>query len=521
MVAFKSYALLLTLAGFLFILPSNAAASCSGSGTSWNCTAGSTVAQVQATINSASDGATVTFANGSYTWNSEINLSNSTGVTLICATVAGCTVSTNTTAIGMANTLSGNNMHFYRISGFSFSQSAVVTGLIWIYGTGTLNQLRVDHNTMSGPSGTDLIFLGEQTTLGHFYGVIDHNTINCTNNCTFFEMVGSINNSPPADELGTANNMFLEDNTMTVTAMDNPGAGCIDGWGGDAAIVWRHNTTTNCLVTVHGVTHNGGPASVELYNNTLIVNAGSVGSQYNGDCYRCFHHQGSGMFAAFNNTFTAFSGKNGSVLAMAHYRSYANGPSSDGNMPTCDGTQNVDGNRSPSTTWYGYPCWRQPGRDSFGKYKPMYVWNNFWSDTRAQIPMNFDDFGGSPPPSCATGASGNCDYLQTQIKANREGYNAVSASTQSSPTSPFNGTTGMGFGALANRPTTCTTNSEGSAGVGYFATDQGPQGTLYTCSATNTWTTYYTPYTYPHPLVAGGGGSGQPAPPTGLQASVQ
>jgi len=25
-------------------------------------------------------------------------------------------------------------------------------------------------------------------------------------------------------------------------------------------------------------------------------------------------------------------------------------------------------------------------------------------------------------------------------------------------------------------------------------------GTLYKCTATNTWTAYYTPYAYPHPL---------------------
>ena len=45
-------------------------------------------------------------------------------------------------------------------------------------------------------------------------------------------------------------------------------------------------------------------------------------------------------------------------------------------------------------------------------------------------------------------------------------------------------------GLLADRPATCTT------GVGYWATDT---ETLYTATSTNTWGTYYTPYTYPHP----------------------
>jgi hypothetical protein len=73
----------------------------------------------------------------------------------------------------------------------------------------------------------------------------------------------------------------------------------------------------------------------------------------------------------------------------------------------------------------------------------------------------------------------------------------------------FDGTSGVGCGTLASRPATCTT------GVGYWATNQSCSdltgmvgaspstpisGTLYKCTATNTWTSYYTPYTYPHPL---------------------
>ena len=55
----------------------------------------------------------------------------------------------------------------------------------------------------------------------------------------------------------------------------------------------------------------------------------------------------------------------------------------------------------------------------------------------------------------------------------------------------FDGTTGVGVGPLANRPATCT------KGVAYWATDT---KTLYKCTATNVWTEYYRPYTYPHPL---------------------
>lgn len=85
--------------------------------------------------------------------------------------------------------------------------------------------------------------------------------------------------------------------------------------------------------------------------------------------------------------------------------------------------------------------------------------------------------------------------------------------------SSFDGSSGTGFGTLANRPSSCTPH------VGYWATDQGnwnqsggEQGELFVCTAPNIWTLYYTPYTYPHPLAQEGS---PPAPPTGLQASPQ
>lgn len=109
---------------------------------------------------------------------------------------------------------------------------------------------------------------------------------------------------------------------------------------------------------------------------------------------------------------------------------------------------------------------------------------------------------------------------------NRDFYiENINQAAQSSPTSPFNGTSGNGHGTLANRPTTCTPS------VGYWATDQGnwnqngsgEQGELFVCTSTNTWTLYYTPFTYPHPLIAGGSTvtGDPPNPPTSLKVTVQ
>jgi hypothetical protein len=135
------------------------------------------------------------------------------------------------------------------------------------------------------------------------------------------------------------------------------------------------------------------------------------------------------------------------------------------------------------------------------------MWNNYFSDTLARVPYTVSDVFTGPP------------YPSTHIVADRDYYNSVSKDAQTSADNcgaacaPFNGTTGMGFGTLLKRPTTCTTGPEapdaGHGGVGYWATDQGewdssngatPDGKLYRCTATNTWAVHYTPYTYPHPL---------------------
>ena len=120
---------------------------------------------------------------------------------------------------------------------------------------------------------------------------------------------------------------------------------------------------------------------------------------------------------------------------------------------------------------------------------PSYEWN---------------DSGYNPVFDNVTGA------WTSRFIPNRDWFTDSSRGTphaQTSPTSPFNGSSGVGFGTLANRPTSCSTK-----GVGYFATDQGNwnqsgnsfgQGQLYVCNTSNTWTLAYTPYTYPHPIVSG------------------
>jgi hypothetical protein len=100
------------------------------------------------------------------------------------------------------------------------------------------------------------------------------------------------------------------------------------------------------------------------------------------------------------------------------------------------------------------------------------------------------------------------------IKANRDWFNENSAFAPST-THSSTITTGVGYGTLANLPDHCTPGIDGAQpqtgtgnapGVGYWATNDGPDGTLYVCTATDTWTLYYRPFIYPHPLTGAGGG---------------
>lgn len=489
------------------LLGSSAHAACTGSGTVWNCPAGATTSDVQSAINSAADGAVITFATGSYTWAARMNFSTTKGVTLTCAIAPTCTLNTTGTVLGI-NGFSGTLTKLYRVTGFTFVTSNSGQGIFWFDACspgcrGQINQIRIDHNIFNISSSGDstVAFFGDTQSNGYYYGVMDHNTVTATgpHPAALAFWIGAYDTSPPvSSHSGTANNMFLEDNILTVATNTDVSSPCFtDAWG-FAAFVIRHNTITNCLEVVHDLGHAGGPSNTEVYNNKFIHNSGISGQGAN-DGYRTFHHQGAQEEMFWNNSFTPLSEPHSgdTISVTASY---------------------VD-NQCTS-----YPCPVQPGRDSAGTLKPIYVWGNF-STVNGSLVVGGNESSG------------------TYVASNRDLYNSVSVNAQTSSTSPFNGTVGMGFGTLANRPTTCTHSNptnptrspqdDGHGGVGYAVqTVVGTIGAspgagvasdavLYSCTAPNTWTVAYTPYTYPHPLVTGASTGNPPPIPSNLNATVQ
>lgn len=470
----------------LFVLSlwaSGAEAGCTGSSTKWTCTAGSTTSEINQAITNAGDNAVITFENGSYSATG-ISLNPRNGLTLICATVQGCTMSGAQVFNASHSTMKTN---LTRISGFIFSNPSggPTISLGYVAGDPGYTQMRIDHNKFQQTSGSS-IATGHTQATRSTVGVIDHNSFEGSSHEYPLMIFGAGENDWGPRWQGTGNNLFLEDNVFNFGS-ENLAASGMDAWHGGRLVV-RYNKITNARVAVHGVCH-GGPANLEVYGNTLVGGAGSS----NG--YRIVHHQGCGEFMIFNNTLAPTQ----ATMALLYYRSSNPNPEGCG---VCNGSDPSDGNRPGQN---GYPCFKQPGRTGQAQLVPIYLWNNRYTTDGTMAKLSIESAGGT-------------SLLSSHIVSNRDYYQAVST-TQTSPTSPFNGTTGVGFGTLANRPTTCTNGAESGGGVGYFATDQGTQGTLYRCSSANTWTVHYTPYAYPHPLqsAAGGGDTSAPEAPTGLR----
>jgi hypothetical protein len=324
-----------------------------------------------------------------------------------------------------------------------------------------------------------------------------------------------------ATGFGTSDFFFIEDNVITgnyFTIGGTPvyGSRLVDVfWGGKIVIRFNSfNYASGYEVHATGSWGNArGARAVELYGNTFVRGT-APGSQPN----RTMADMSSGTHLAWGNVQTgaaAFINVYLSHVTRANNDTY-NQSAFPGGWGYCGTTFNGTGSGwdQSSSSPTGYACLDQPGRGvgdvlsgnfpskinaTLGSaiwprnaLEPLYMWNN---DERFE-----SGWGGSGIFNDGTGG---------RLTANVDYYRQASG-VQVSASSPFSGTTGTGWGTLTNRPTTCTT------GVGYFATDQGAwngsttnpygvqqngaDGVFYLCSSTNTWTLYYTPYTYPHPL---------------------
>ena len=466
---------------------------------------------VSTAIGMASTGDTViipscssTTPGGSNTWSSILAIN--TAITLqgqgVGKTVLIDNVPKGTCATGPIIVMQPSGTAAWRVTGMTIEAETTDVGFCTSHFSigGGSHAFRIDNITFNddgfSPAGgsADAIIPS-----GDLWGVIDHVTCNNARRRCVLDHAQAGSNPPTSledtywsvpDTMGTQQAVFMENDTCNQSS-PNTGSNCFACEFGARCVI---RFSTMSTIGSHGPeSADRSVRQMEIYNNTFNMTGTSGGTAID-------VRGGTGM--VFDNTATTAAYGN-AMTELSYYRCNASGQGCGSYFPwgQCNGVI-YNGNNA---LWDSgsYPCLDQPGRGQGVLINRAGCSGGSSSCTAAGWPNEAQDpiyewgnnNNGTTNPGITAFPAGTSP---TQVLANADYY----ASTAS-----FTGASGVGVGTLASRPSTCT------AGVAYWATDQGNwnqsgsggQGQLYQCSATNAWTTYYTPYTYPHPLDTSGG----------------
>jgi hypothetical protein len=424
--------------------------------------------------------------------------------------------STNLPAFFLIN-MTGSASQVVRVSGFSFTLSSSAfgnDGEVQVNTNTAGQQVRVDHNDFVIGSASQSAFV----FIFGSYGVADHNIFNAGTTLTNAVSVnsggdGSIpwNTNTPR---GTANNFFLENNTFLGGYADDCKKGgtfvsrynylIAPSTSNNSAVGQSHATGSDYVPGDNPQPQGRGCRSWEIYGNYV------TGAISGGVDFASFDTSGTGV--QWGNTETNYQSamqlvddrdNNSTYTSIATPTGYGYcGSSFSGTGSAWDGN-------NPSAV-FGYPCLDQIGRGKgdllTGQFPNVLdsVTSTITWPNQALEPVYLFMENWTPVPSSGRPEIGFGNNANGNIALNRDAYGPNSACA---PNGCSSLTTGTGYGTLAQRPATCSAGpsvlipSGGNLpGVGYWATDT---QTLYSCYPANTWNTWYTPYTYPHPLVSG------------------
>jgi hypothetical protein len=489
-----------------------------------------------ALIAAASDGDTVNgpAGGGSASWSSPIVSSRT-------FTVNGNGCSITTSGNDIFHFTWTNSSIIPRITNFTMNGSFGMGGLMI---DGNVPAFRIDHITVNQSGPNHWLFVGYNSWATYntgLYGLVDHITWVGTGSTPAILVYGLNQNWLSPHTMGTSQSIYMEDSSFSCPTCAGPGGSAIDVQHG-GKVVFRHNTVLGEAIATHDL---GDPLDLGVREKEFYNNTSSCAGSTTGGCFDAIHLRG-GTGVDFNNAISIDAlGNNGWQTAFFTqiFRSGVNGLIPYG-FPVAnpDVIPGGGGICSDFVPHYNYPpyaicystsdsgCTPNPTNATLcGK---AYYDNSITNTLLTQL----DGTGsGGYPARDQTGAGPDTGANHVQTGGGEPEYiwnttntrngNAVVYNPVTNNDSPlitfnrdiyqqgssFDGTSGVGVGLLSARPSTCT------AGVGYWATDT---NVLYTCnSGGNAWSTHYTPYTYPHPLV-NSNLSSPPKPPTNLNITV-
>lgn len=416
---------------------------------------------VQAVINAASEGDVIDVTcTGTVTWSQQVNLSG--GKTLRGGGAKGASGTAGTWPLTINVTLTGNasvihvtntdSQAINRVTGFKFQGTGTPYWIIKVIGEGTgkdgRGAFRIDNNYFNQVAYGSRVTYTDGSS-GKMTGLFDHNVF-------YYPKTGTNpygNNTYQNTYKGSSSTCYGYDSLHRAT-----------GFGTNDFVFWENNYMFNTGIE----TSSGGGRVVLRYNEVASDYTNGSMAVLDGHGADTRGHQACGIVANefYKNTITgvyAFAqivdmrgGKwmvhnnttQSGKLQINEYR--VSGPEYL-DWKACDGTWCCEAPRcdiqAPTASDFA-SCYPLPNQ-----VRNTYVWNNLKSGTNM-----------TPVPTTST--------VGIYVALNRDYWMPS-------------------YGTEAARPTKCTT------GGYYGATDSGK---LWKCTSTDTWTTYYAPYTYPHPL---------------------
>jgi FG-GAP-like repeat len=455
---------------------------------------------VQALHNAAQDGDTITLPAGIFTWRTRVTISKA--ITLQGAGV-GSTIVRDAVQ-------SGQLIHWSLVAGFTsrltgmefqdggrIHEAFAPGGILHVDGSNTNDsKFRMDNckwNNLNGAPVFDTVI-----------GVVDHNQFVLGEFGTAIYIYGSYWDgktfgdgswSAPTD-FGSSQFLFIEDNDIVNNRASS--AAMTDAYAG-ARFVVRHNTIFNARVGNHGTESTGrarGGRAMEIYQNTFTgTNLNKfVGGARSGIVLlhdnRISGYENNPLFtlSSFRNffSFSPWGGADGTnAWDVNKHRRFFRGTAAANSSGT---TVTVSGANWTRNRWVGYTIRRTSNVCGSGSV----TYGQITSNTANTI--TYTDNGGFPTPSLSFCKGDALEIRKVDHALDQPGRARGSLITGDPPIRPRN------WNNQVTEPCYSWNNFSGATHVNFSPQQENIRNGEHFFN--NTPMPGYTPYIYPHPLIA-------------------